>query len=239
MLSADQAELVTAAMAAYWSDLDLAAARQAARGTTDVGGRAAVTSGGHLDRVGDLFAEIAYRAGVPRDNVFHKGQGSPRDLTLPGYFRPNKMWDVVVRDRAGSPVAVIELKSQTRPSFGNNANNRAEEAIGNAVDLARVHGRPHRAPWCGYVFVIEDTERSRRASSKVPVHGEDPAFSGWTYQSRVRLLCERLRWEGLYDATWPVTTSRPPDFGWHELSDTETFERFTVEFSEAVRRARQ
>ena len=35
----------------------------------------------------------------------------------------------------GRLLAVIELKSQVGPSFGNNFNNRTEEAIGSAVDF--------------------------------------------------------------------------------------------------------
>ena len=36
----------------------------------------------------------------------------------------------------GELQAVVELKAQVGPSFGNNANNLAEEALGNAVDLS-------------------------------------------------------------------------------------------------------
>jgi hypothetical protein len=48
-------------------------------------------------------------------------------VTLPGYFRPTKLWDVlVIHDKR--LLAAIELKSQVGPSFGNNFNNRTEEA---------------------------------------------------------------------------------------------------------------
>src|SRR6185437_16682999 len=55
-------------------------------------------------------------------------------LTLPGYFRPTKLWDLLVLHQ-GRLIAAIELKSQIGPSFGNNFNNRAEEAIGTAHDF--------------------------------------------------------------------------------------------------------
>jgi hypothetical protein len=55
-------------------------------------------------------------------------------LTLPGFFRPTKLWDMLVIHE-GKLIAAIELKSQVGPSFGNNFNNRTEEAIGNAHDL--------------------------------------------------------------------------------------------------------
>ena len=47
----------------------------------------------------------------------------------------------------------VEFKSQVGPSFGNNFNNRTEEAIGNAEDIwtAYREGRfgRHRAPLLG------------------------------------------------------------------------------------------
>ena len=54
------------------------------------------------------------------------------------FYRPTKKWDLVVIDR-GMLVAAVELKSQVGPSFGNNFNNRTEEAIGNAVDVWRAY----------------------------------------------------------------------------------------------------
>ena len=43
------------------------------------------------------------------------------------YFRPNKKWDFIVVVE-GQLVAAREAKSQVGPSFGNNFNNRTEEA---------------------------------------------------------------------------------------------------------------
>ncbi len=57
-----------------------------------------------------------------------------RVLTLPGFFRPTKLWDLLIINH-GHLVAALELKSQVGPSFGNNFNNRSEEAIGTALDL--------------------------------------------------------------------------------------------------------
>jgi len=55
-------------------------------------------------------------------------------LTLPGFFRPTKRWDILVIHKEAL-IAAIELKSQAGPSFGNNFNNRVEEAIGTANDF--------------------------------------------------------------------------------------------------------
>src|SRR5690606_12156815 len=51
-------------------------------------------------------------------------------LTLPGFFRPTKQWDMLVLHK-GHLIAALEFKSQVG-SFGNNFNNRTEEAIGKA-----------------------------------------------------------------------------------------------------------
>ena len=133
---------VDSALLAYWTARDEAELAQQRAGRLDVGGRAGVTSGGHLDQVAQLFARVCVDAGVPRQEIWYKAPaGDPwkrsnvaRGFTLPGYFRPNKQWDLVVYHQ-GNPIIAIELKSQNGPSYGNNANNRAEEAIGNAVDL--------------------------------------------------------------------------------------------------------
>ena len=53
-------------------------------------------------------------------------------LTLPGYFRPTKVWDILIVHKQ-ELVAAIQLKSHVGPSFGNNFNNRTEEAIGAAL----------------------------------------------------------------------------------------------------------
>jgi len=51
-------------------------------------------------------------------------------IELPGWFRAEKKWDLVIVHE-GELLAAIEFKSQIGPSFGNNFNNRTEEAIGN------------------------------------------------------------------------------------------------------------
>jgi hypothetical protein len=85
-------------------------------------------------------------------------------LTLPGYFRPTKLWDLVVIHK-NDLIATIELKSQVGPSFGNNFNNRTEEAIGTAHDLWTAYreeafGKQPR-PFVGWLMMVEDAPRSR------------------------------------------------------------------------------
>ena len=81
-----------------------------------------------MDGFIDLFTEISGEEGMSRACVH------ATKTTLPGYFRPEKDWDfLVVAD--GQLIATVEFKSHVGPSFGNNFNNRVEEALGNATDL--------------------------------------------------------------------------------------------------------
>ena len=81
--------------------------------------------------------------GVPASDIFtncalHK----TGKLELPGFFRPTKQWDLlVVRDQ--HLLAAMELKAQVGPSFGNNFNNRTEEAMGSALDSGQHIERAH------------------------------------------------------------------------------------------------
>jgi hypothetical protein len=104
-------------------------ARQLQTGKADQGLRSAVTGGAQMDGFIDLFTSLIVAAGIPEQFVFRK-----RAVELPGFFRPTKEWDLlVVRDK--TLLAAIEAKSQVGPSFGNNFNNRTEEAMGSALDF--------------------------------------------------------------------------------------------------------
>lgn len=95
-------------------------------------------------------------------------------VELPGFFRPTKEWDLlVVRD--GTLLVAIEAKSQVGPSFGNNFNNRTEEAMGSALDLWTAYREraylKSPQPFLGYFFMLEDCEASNR-----PVKLQEPQF---------------------------------------------------------------
>ncbi len=109
-------------------------------------------------------------------------------------------------------VAAIECKSQVG-SFGNNFNNRTEEALGNAVDLWRAYEDGQLGvvrPWLGFVFVIEHTVGS---TTNVRDQGNavcptDPIFDDSTYTDRYAILLDRLVRERLYDATCLISTAK-------------------------------
>ena len=159
-------------------------------------------------------------------------------VTLPGYFRPTKDWDLLVL-RGGRLVAAIELKSQVGPSFGNNFNNRAEEAIGTAHDLWTAYregafGSQPR-PFVGWLMHVEDAPASRKpsqreASRNFPVF---PEFRKASYLDRYSILCQRLVKEQLYTEAALVTSTREDgingQFG--SMSDETSLKRFVAAFS--------
>lgn len=164
------------------------------------GRRQEVVGARHFDGFLQTLREILTSAGVPDESIHFR-----RSLKyLPGYFRATKMWDLlVVRDQELQ--AVVELKAQVGPSFGNNANNRAEEALGNAVDLWTAYREgaylANPAPWVGYIFLLEDCEETRRPlaprSRHFPVLDE---FTSASYAERYELLLRRMVTERHYSA---------------------------------------
>ncbi len=113
----------------YWRTRNKQLEKQANSGSKDQGLRSAVTGGAQMDGFIDLLTRLVLDAGIERNQVFCN-----ESLELPGYFRPTKKWDFLVVVE-GQLVAALEAKSQVGPSFGNNFNNRTEEAMGSAVDL--------------------------------------------------------------------------------------------------------
>ncbi|MGH3264148.1 MAG: PaeR7I family type II restriction endonuclease, partial [Trebonia sp.] len=98
-------------------------------------------------------------------------------------------------------------------SFGNNFNNRTEEAIGNAVDLWRSYEAGLIGtvrPWLGFVFVIEQATGSTTLvrDQGTSTFRTDPVFDNSSYIDRYRLLFERLVRERLYDAACLISTER-------------------------------
>ena len=100
-------ELTRDAVKAFWGNRTLAAEKQEQAGREDRGNRSAVTGGGNLDGFIVVFRELVTRNGLPAESLHVQR----RALTLPGYFRPTKVWDIVVV-HSGRLVAAVELKSQ-------------------------------------------------------------------------------------------------------------------------------
>jgi Restriction endonuclease XhoI len=179
-------------------------------GRKDAGNRAAVTGGKHADGFVKLIADIVEDAELPNINVLvHTTVKSQR--TLPGYYRPCKEWDVVVVSD-NQLIAVVEVKSQVG-SFGNNFNNRVEEALGNATDfwMAYKKGifRPAAKPWLGYLFMLEERPESLRPTKRINLkpYEVDEEFQGLSYAKRYEIVCQRMVREMLYDAACFLTSN--------------------------------
>jgi hypothetical protein len=193
----DYEPLMREAVGAFWGARDRQAAAQRLRGTVDAGTRGAVTGGAHLSPIELLIRRVLVDAGVDEDNIYNG-----RRACLPGYYRESKSWDTVVIENE-TVMLVIELKSQVG-SFGNNLNNRVEEAIGQATDFWEAVDKsviPGLRPWFGYFMLVESSRDSmspRRGGN--PLIPADPAFHKSSYVARYALAFERLHADRLLDA---------------------------------------
>ena len=184
----------------YWETRFKQLKKQREAGGSDQGFRSAVTGGAQMDGFIELLTKLVIEAGIDRSHIHYQ-----QSLELPGYFRPNKKWDFLVVAK-GTLVAALEAKSQVGPSFGNNFNNRTEEAMGSALDLWTAF-RQHAfgsaiRPWIGYMFLLEDCPRSTTpVSVKEPHFKVFPEFRESSYAKRYELFCQRLVLEKHYDAS--------------------------------------
>lgn len=200
--------LVSEAVRYYWATRHEQGRRQGSNGDKDRGFRQSVTGGGHLDGFANLVANLLNEIGVP-EGWIHFGRG---DNEIPGFFRATKGWDmVIVAD--GVLLALVEFKSQAGPSYGNNYNNRSEEALGNAADVWTAYEKgiipSARKPWLGYLFLLEEDAKSTRPVAVREPHFEvDPIFEGASYAERYQVLCERLLRERLYDGACFILSER-------------------------------
>ena len=138
----------------------------------------------------------------------------------------------------GRLVAAIELKSQVGPSFGNNFNNRTEEAIGTAHDLWTAYregafGKTPR-PFVGWLMLVEDAPSSRSpVRDRSPHYPVFPEFQGASYLKRYDVLCQRLVQEQLYTTASilasPRSAAATGEFA--NLSDLTSLKTFVTSFA--------
>lgn len=185
----------------FWTTRDKQTGNQQNKGTIAQGFRGAVTGGKQMDGFLITIANLMTEKGVPEDHIYLSRR---RERYIPGFFRPTKEWDLLVISE-NQLLAAVELKSQVG-SFGNNFNNRTEEAIGTAYDLWTAYREGafdgSLAPWLGYLFLLEDCEASQK-----PVKVNEPhfkvfsEFKGASYAQRYELFCRKLVRERKYSST--------------------------------------
>lgn len=196
------------AVQAFWGNREVARQKQIESGKADQGERAGVTSGKNMDGFLALILDIVKANGLAHAQIHQRRSV----LTLPGYFRPTKLWDLLVTHK-GELIVAIELKSQVGPSFGNNFNNRTEEAIGTAHDFWTAYreeafGKQPR-PFVGWLMLVEDAPASRSPVKDKSLHF--PVFEEFreaSYLDRYELLCQRLAQEQLYTTASLITSPR-------------------------------
>ena len=230
---ADYQNKAKKAVKAFWGNRDAAQIKQLQTGKTDAGSRGAVTGGKNMDGFVSLLIELIKANGLKDADIIRDGR---IQLTLPGYFRPTKMWDVLVL-RRNRLIGAIELKSQVG-SFGNNFNNRTEEAIGTAHDLWTAYregsfGDAPR-PFVGWLMLVEDAPSSRSPVMDRSLHFPvRPEFQGASYLERYNLLCKKLVQEQLYTTAAviasPMTAIRTGVFS--DVSEMSSLKNFVASFA--------
>jgi hypothetical protein len=192
----------------FWSTRERQALEQGTgSGKKDAGARSAVTGGAPMDGFIRLVRDILIDNGIKQGEIKYESR-----LEIPGWYRAEKKWDLLIIVE-GKLLACIEFKSQIGPSFGNNFNNRAEEAIGNATDLWAAYRegafKPSQRPWLGYFMLLEECPASvKSVRSWEPYFRVFPEFRGASYAQKYQILLTQLMRERLYDSTCFILSSR-------------------------------
>lgn len=188
-----------AAVKHFWSTRDTQAQKQGiSSGSKDAGARSAVTGGAQMNGFINLVRDLLCESGLPKAHVYCE-----KYVEIPGWYRPEKKWDLlVIADK--KLLAGIEFKSQVG-SFGNNYNNRTEEAIGSASDIWAAYRegafKPSSRPWLGYLMLLEEAPGSLSpVRAREPHFKVFPEFKDASYAKRYEILLTKLVRERLYDS---------------------------------------
>lgn len=230
---ADYERKARQATKAFWRGRERAARRQKESGKADQGERSSVTAGKNMDGFIDLVIKLVHANGLDNADI-HRNRSV---LTLPGFFRPTKLWDLLVVSN-GRLVAAVEMKSQVGPSFGNNFNNRTEEAIGTAHDLWTAYREgafgENPRPFVGWLIMVEDAPASRRpVTDRSPHFSVFEEFAGASYLARYDILCRRLMQEQLYTTASLLASPRTAAVTGEvkHLSEMTSFKTFVTSFA--------
>ena len=211
----------------FWTTRETQAQKQGSEsGSKDAGTRSAVTGDAQMNGFVNLVRDLLCDSGLPRAHVYCE-----KCVELPGWYRPEKKWDLlVVAD--GLLLAGIEFKSQVG-SFGNNYNNRTEEAIGSATDIWAAYRegafKPSARPWLGYLMLLEEARGSvSPVKAREPHYKVFPEFKDASYAKRYEILLTKLVRERLYDsACFLMSSASDGSKGIYREPSTElSFEKF-------------
>jgi hypothetical protein len=218
----------------FWNSRNSAMTRQAENGRIDQGGRSGVTAGKNMDYFAKLLHDVVKHSGMIGAEIFStKGK-----VTLPGFLGQSKDWDLVVIWQ-NQLVAAIELKSQVGPAFGNNFNNRTEEAIGTAHDfwLAVKHNaiETHPELFVGWLILVEDAAGSRKPGIRelTKPFASLPEFRKASYLQRYEIFCKKLVAEALYTQTAILASTHTGGMtgDYSDMSPETSFKNFVMDFA--------
>jgi len=143
-----------AAVKAFWKGRQAASAKQIGGGKADQGERSAVTGGKNMDGFISLMRDLVRVNGLKSAEI----QLGRQTLTLPGYFRPTKLWDLLIMDR-GRLIAALEFKVSLR-----------QACEGAEIWLKRAPARIS-ADWLRWIRVVRDLKPGMRAQRHSPGTG--------------------------------------------------------------------
>jgi hypothetical protein len=220
-------ELLRSAVKQFWSTRGNQSLRQGAKsGARDAGNRTAVTGGKQMDGFVEVVRDFLVDCGIEQSSIFCN-----RAVELPGWFRAEKKWDLLVVVK-GQLIAAMEFKSQVG-SFGNNFNNRTEEVLGSATDIWTAYREGaftlSQRPWLGYVMVLEEVARSLNpVGVKEPHFPVFPEFREASYAKRYEILMTKLVRERLYDSAALLLSNQASveDGSYRQPSTELCFENF-------------
>jgi hypothetical protein len=183
----------------FWRTRHQQSTRQIDAAARDRGSRGAVTGGKQMDGFVRLVRDLLLEANVPPECI-----AVDKRVELPGWFRAEKKWDLVIVHNS-ELLAAVEFKSQIGPSFGNNFNNRTEEALGSATDIWAAYRegafKPSSRPHLGYLMLLENCDRARSpVQVSEPHFPVFPEFKTASYLDRYAILIEKLLRDRLYDS---------------------------------------
>jgi hypothetical protein len=211
----------------FWQTRQQQSSRQGDAQDADRGYRSAVTGGKQMDGFIRVVRELLLDANVPEECI-----AVDKRVELPGWFRAEKKWDLVIVHKK-ELLAALEFKSQVGPSFGNNFNNRTEEALGSATDVWAAYRegafKPSTRPHLGYFMLLEDCgPSSTPVKINEPHFPVFPEFKGASYRDRYAILIEKLLRDRLYDsACFLLSSADATDTGaYSEPSSELTFSKF-------------
>ena len=185
-----------------------------------------VLAGKQMDGFLELLAKVAIDLNVPKDCIYLKINH------VPGYFRATKDWDLMIVSPNKHLIAAVELKSQVG-SYGNNLNNRTEEALGSSDDFWTAFREKsfvcNQSPWLGYLMLVGKDEQSTRvARVNEPHFPVRPEFKHTTYLDRYRIMCQRLVLEHKYNAVALISSEGGDQF--ESLDESISFDTFIHSF---------